>query len=1453
MATILNPGDVAILGIESHTPDGFTFVLLVDVDATTTINFTDVGYDSTNSVYFGTSSVESVVSWTSGVAIDAGTVIVVSESTETPNSLSATAGTATVTAGNFSMIADGEELLAFQGAFATDGSTMTELFAVDFDSQPDAPVDGYFTGEITFAPGERTNLPPGLVQGTTAVSKDAGGGGTGNYTGITTGTQSQLLAALANPNNWTMTTAGINQAYTGGPFTVNAAGAAPTLDTNAGSTVAEGGVDIVTSAELEANDADTADADLVYTVTSVTANGDLWVDSNSNGVIDGAEAAIAVSGTFTQADIAGNLLRYVHDGGETTTDSFGFNVTDGTTPINGQTFNFTITPVNDVPVLAPANNVVGYTENAAAEVLFSGITLTDPDTASFISATATIADGVIGDVLSAGMTAPFTANYDSNTFTLTLTGPGTPAELQDALRTIAYSSTSEDPTFGGTDQTRQINFAVTEAGPGATSNTAIAQVSITAVDDAPIIASNAGKTVAEGAVDTIINGDLETSDFDTSDANLVYTVTTATTNGDLWIDADLSGTINNAEVALAASGTFTQADIVNGLLKYGHDGGETTSDSFGFNVTDGVTPINGQTFNFTVTPVDDAPTLDTNTGSTLAEGAVDTVTSAELEANDVDTADASLVYTVTTATANGTLWVEVINDGVFDAGDGEVAIGAAGTFTQADIAGGLLKYAHDGGETTSDSFGFSVSDGVTPINGQTFNFTVTPVDDAPTLDTNTGSNLAEGGLDTIVAAELDTNDVDTTDANLVYTVTTATANGTLWVDADNSGTVNNAEAALGVNDTFTQADIGNGLLKYQHNGGETTSDSFGFSVTDGTTPISGQTFNFTVTPVNDPAVPQDDDFATDELTAIGAGLNVFNDNGNGADADVDSALTVTAVEGNPGDVGTQITLASGALLTLNANGTFAYDPNGAFEQLPVGDGGVDTFSYTLNGGPTASVTVTITGVDNNDIFQGGLFSDTINGGVGDDRIFGDGGADILSGGADNDFIDGGRNDDMIFGDGGDDILDGDLGADTINGGSGTDTVTFAGRGLAVTLSLATGGVTGRAAGDTYISIENVIGSPFDDIITGDGEANRLEGGRGDDQLFGAGGDDFLDGGVTGADAFDGGIGTDTVDYSGPGLGVVLSLATGGTGGRAAGDTYVSIENVIGSAFNDTITGDAGANRIDGGRGTNTIDGGGGDDTLVGGLGVDAYDGGGDTDTVDYSGPGLGVSLSLLTGGVTGRAAGDTYVSIENVIGSAFDDTITGDGQANHLFGGRGDDTLDGGDGDDVLEGGLGADVLIGGIGNDTVTYASARGNVSASLGVGGSTSHAAGDTYNSIENIIGSDFADTLSGDANANRIEGGRGTDTLTGGGGADVFVYGNDFGFDTITDYTDGVDSFDFSTHTGITGYGDLTVFDQGLDAIIRDGFGGNITVLNAAGVVEASDFTFAAGFIDSGDFIF
>ncbi len=172
------------------------------------------------------------------------------------------------------------------------------------------------------------------------------------------------------------------------------------------------------------------------------------------------------------------------------------------------------------------------------------------------------------------------------------------------------------------------------------------------------------------------------------------------------------------------------------------------------------------------------------------------------------------------------------------------------------------------------------------------------------------------------------------------------------------------------------------------------------------------------------------------------------------------------------------------------------------------------------------------------------------------------------------------------------------------------------------------------------------------------------------------------------------------------------------------------------------------------------------------------------DTAYYAGSSEAVAVSLATGsGTAGDAAGDTLIGIENLVGSDHADALHGNNGANFLDGEGGDDELDGGAGDDDLRGGPGADTLIGGPGadrldgggdGDTAFYAGAPAAVTVNLETGtGTQGEAAGDTLFAINNLVGSDYDDTLIGDAGANALAGGAGADTLDGGDGVDTAVY--------------------------------------------------------------------------------
>ena len=337
------------------------------------------------------------------------------------------------------------------------------------------------------------------------------------------------------------------------------------------------------------------------------------------------------------------------------------------------------------------------------------------------------------------------------------------------------------------------------------------------------------------------------------------------------------------------------------------------------------------------------------------------------------------------------------------------------------------------------------------------------------------------------------------------------------------------------------------------------------------------------------------------------------------------------------------------------------------------------------------------------------------GGAGSDTLIN---IENLTGSAFDDTLTGDANANTLSGLEGDDTLQGGAGNDTLDGGTGNDTASYqdAAAGVTVSLAITAAQNTSGAGTDTLTNIENLTGSAFDDTLSGNAGDNVL----------------------------DGGDGTDTVSYAGAAAAVTVSLAVQDGSAQdtvgAGSDTLTNFENLTGSAFNDTLTGDDNNNTISGLAGNDTLNGGNGDDILDGGAG---------TDTASYSSADGGVTVSLALAGAqdTGGAGIDTLISIENLTGSASDDVLTGDANANTLSGLEGDDTLQGGAGNDTLDGGTNGDV------GDTASYQDAAAGVTVSLAIAAAqdTIGAGTDTLTNIENLTGSAFDDTLSGNAGDN------------------------------------------------------------------------------------------------------
>lgn len=409
-----------------------------------------------------------------------------------------------------------------------------------------------------------------------------------------------------------------------------------------------------------------------------------------------------------------------------------------------------------------------------------------------------------------------------------------------------------------------------------------------------------------------------------------------------------------------------------------------------------------------------------------------------------------------------------------------------------------------------------------------------------------------------------------------------------------------------------------------------------------------------------------------------------------------------------------------------------------------------------------------------------------------------------------------------------------------------------------------------------------------DLLVGNAVANVLIANGGADTLFGGDGSDILFGGG-GADILDGGAGADWARFANSKNPVNVDIHAGfGVSGEASGDTYIGIENVSGSAHDDTLTGDPfTANQLFGLDGSDVITGKGGHDFLLGGAdadtifggtgrdvirgnaGADRLDGGSEDDWIQYNDAPGRIELDLGAGvGTIGDAAGDVFVSIENIRGSTFDDVIVGSAGRNQILGDSGDDTITtaggndvvwGDAGDDVLTGsaagetfygGTGADRIDGAGGNDWARYNDATAGVAVSLITGtGTAGEAAGDVLIDIEYLWGSEFDDVLEGSDGVNQIRGGDGddqiigrgaNDILEGFGGADTFIFHLDDGIDRINAFEMGVDKIRI---VPASSFGDLSISNfNGEAAIAYDS--GDVILLTGIDALMVSSSWFEFG---------
>ncbi|QQM33128.1 hypothetical protein JET14_22010 (plasmid) [Martelella lutilitoris] len=450
-------------------------------------------------------------------------------------------------------------------------------------------------------------------------------------------------------------------------------------------------------------------------------------------------------------------------------------------------------------------------------------------------------------------------------------------------------------------------------------------------------------------------------------------------------------------------------------------------------------------------------------------------------------------------------------------------------------------------------------------------------------------------------------------------------------------------------------------------------------------------------------------------------------------------------------------------------------------------------------------------ISSDDILVGGAGADQLDGAEGWDWIVGGGGNDVLNGGSEADTLLGGDGNDILNGGFDLDYLEGGAGADILNGGDyglDWDTAGYAGSNAAVNINLsAHTAYGGHADGDQLNGILNLVGSDYDDHLTGNEYRNVLEGGAGAD---------VLDGGWnTASDIYD------FASYFRSSEGVTASLADRSVNtGDAAGDVYINIRALEGSAFGDILIGDAN---------DNPLWGHGGDDVLIVGEGADLAYGGFGFDVMSYRTLNYGIVLNLQDWNSSSAVVvDDGALGVEAFEGTGFNDTLIGRNTSAEPSGASENDVLYGLAGNDALLGNAGSDLLDGGKGNDMLYGGANDDNLYGGFG---------------NDHVFGEDGNDRIF-------VEAEDGADEIDGGGGSD-HLYLSRAGYDVaftfslanpsvkqyLADGTTIVNIESLEYHGGNLvdtvegGTGDDTIYGYGADDILK-GASGNDGLYGGAG---------------------